>query len=272
MNMKYKPQVYSSWGLESNARLNFPCEIYVDYMPKDKDLYGKVRIILIQEPVRPGLIADMINPAYFDCYNHVFTYHQEVLEANPKAVLFIAANTRIEDDYYPGKKIFGVSTWISGRNSTGKPGVHMREELWVRKDDIKIPLRFYLSSQLPYKFGDYKNGLILGNNKAEMFDTMYHIAFDTVSLRNFFSEKLIDCFRTLTLPIYYGCTNIGDYFNTDGILIAHNAIEAIDICNGLTPEFYHSKLAAIRDNYERSENYLSHRQCLDRKLNIMFNT
>jgi hypothetical protein len=46
-------------------------------------------------------------------------------------------------------------------------------------------------------------------------DYKYSVAIENKSIPNYFSEKLIECFMTYTLPIYAGCTNIHEYFDAD---------------------------------------------------------
>jgi hypothetical protein len=67
-----------------------------------------------------------------------------------------------------------------------------------------------------------------------------------------FSEKISDCFMMGTIPIYYGIDNIGDYFNTDGII---NLTDDFSI-EDLSFELYYSKLDAIKDNFDRGFNLL----------------
>lgn len=52
----------------------------------------------------------------------------------------------------------------------------------------------------------------------------YHIAIENTSSRYYWTEKLSDCYLTSTYPIYYGCTNVGDYF-------PEGAFTGIDIRN-----------------------------------------
>lgn len=40
----------------------------------------------------------------------------------------------------------------------------------------------------------------------------YHIAIENSSQRYYWTEKLSDCYLAGTFPLYYGCTNVGDYF------------------------------------------------------------
>ena len=66
------------------------------------------------------------------------------------------------------------------------------------------------------------------------------------------NPKITDCFMTGTIPIYYGIDNIGDYFNTDGIIRLTDDFKVED----LSFDLYHSKLDAIKDNFERGLNIL----------------
>lgn len=40
----------------------------------------------------------------------------------------------------------------------------------------------------------------------------YSIAIENTSVEDYFTEKISDCFLSYTIPIYYGCKNIGKYF------------------------------------------------------------
>lgn len=42
---------------------------------------------------------------------------------------------------------------------------------------------------------------------------------ENVRQRNYFSEKLIDALLTRTVPVYWGCPNIGDYFDSAGFVL-----------------------------------------------------
>ena len=69
------------------------------------------------------------------------------------------------------------------------------------------------------------------------------------------SEKINDCFLTGTIPIYFGCDVIGDFFNMDGILVFENQKELDDILNNLSFDLYKSMLPAVYDNLERAKKY-----------------
>jgi hypothetical protein len=87
-------------------------------------------------------------------------------------------------------------------------------------------------------------------------DYMFSIAIENCKSDYYFTEKLIDCFVTGTIPIYWGCPSISKFFNTDGILSFNSLEELRDILKGLTPELYYSKISAVKENYELAKQYL----------------
>ena len=90
-------------------------------------------------------------------------------------------------------------------------------------------------------------------NKADgLRDYCFSFALENGTYPNMFSEKITDCFMTGTIPIYYGIDNIGDYFNTDGIIKLTDDFNIED----LSFELYNSKLEAIKDNFDRGFNLL----------------
>jgi hypothetical protein len=84
----------------------------------------------------------------------------------------------------------------------------------------------------------------------------YHFAIENCKKDYWFTEKLIDCLMTGTIPIYWGCPSIFKFFNSEGVIIfdsLHDLKEKLKLCN---PEYYESKLPAIRENLELARKYL----------------
>lgn len=46
----------------------------------------------------------------------------------------------------------------------------------------------------------------------------YSIAIENFSCNDYWTEKIADCFLSWTMPIYFGCKNITDYFPKDSII------------------------------------------------------
>lgn len=63
------------------------------------------------------------------------------------------------------------------------------------------------------KLDVYGRGINDFNDKWEtLAPYKYHIALENSSSKYYWTEKISDCFLAGTFPIYYGCTNINDYF------------------------------------------------------------
>jgi hypothetical protein len=83
----------------------------------------------------------------------------------------------------------------------------------------------------------------------------FNIACENQLINNMFTEKLLDCFTSRTVPIYFGCPNLGKYFDVRGV-IQFNTIEHLEhILATLTPEDYERRLPYIEANYQLSRPY-----------------
>lgn len=100
----------------------------------------------------------------------------------------------------------------------------------------------------------YGRGFNEINSKLEgLKDYCFSITMENATYPNMFTEKITDCFMTGTIPIYYGIKNIGDFFNTDGIITLDDNFKIED----LSFELYKSKITAVKDNFERANNLLT---------------
>jgi len=76
----------------------------------------------------------------------------------------------------------------------------------------------------------------------------YSVAIENNVIPNYFSEKLCECFLSYTMPIYYGCPNIKDYFD-------ERALIAIDM-NNLKASIEIIERAIDENLYERNFEYM----------------
>lgn len=81
-------------------------------------------------------------------------------------------------------------------------------------------------------------------------DYRFCIAMENDYANNYFTEKLLDCMLSGTIPIYHGCKNIEKYFDVNGIITFETVDELTDILNNLTKKDYTSRLSSIQKNYE----------------------
>ena len=82
-------------------------------------------------------------------------------------------------------------------------------------------------------------------------DYMFSVGIENAVYDTYFTEKLTDCFACGTIPIFYGCKGVTEYFNEDGIIFLDDDFDL----STLTKDLYYSKMDVIKDNFERSINF-----------------
>lgn len=78
-------------------------------------------------------------------------------------------------------------------------------------------------------------------------DYYFSITIENEKYSNYYTEKLMDCFSTGTIPIYYGTPELPKMFNQDGVIILDNTFDV----SQLSADLYFSKMDAIKENYEK---------------------
>lgn len=234
----------------------FACDVHFSYMHAIRNDRFKVLLLLTEpEPIRMPEEDLAIHWAKFD----LIVSHEERHKKYPNVVVMDYWDTYIKD--YPLKKEFDVSTLVSiGGGPRNMDGYLLREELYHRRSEINIPHRFFASSRLA-NWESLGLPKLPNNAKDALFTSMFHIAIENVIQPDLFTEKIGDCFKTFTIPIYRGCPHTADYGIDDRGIIRFNTInECIDICNRLTPDDYYSRMEYMTANcrlMESKENWLS---------------
>jgi len=196
----------------------------------------------------------------------ILTWDEELLKL-PNAKRFLQPYSAHWIDilnYNKWDKEFSVSTVVGGKCET--IGHKMRHELYTRQEEITIPKKFYISSAIPItnKF----NNPYLGKSKHPLFDSMFHICIENVGRRkNAITEKLVDSLSTGTVPIHWGCTNLSDFFDPEGIIVAKDVDDIIQICNQLTPDLFNKMKPHIENNKKLALKYFDIRVNVIREVN-----
>ena len=88
-------------------------------------------------------------------------------------------------------------------------------------------------------------------------DALHNYAFSVAIENNtskndyYFTEKLLECFITGTVPIYHGCPNIDKFFDTRGVLTFSTQEELDNILDSLSEEKYNSMLEYVNHNFNK---------------------
>lgn len=86
-------------------------------------------------------------------------------------------------------------------------------------------------------------------------DFRYSVVCENCREDYYFSEKLIDCFMTGTIPIYWGCPSIGKFFDSRGIIQFSKLKDLKQIVELLSEEDYNLRLDAIQNNFRLAQDY-----------------
>ena len=160
-------------------------------------------------------------------YDYLLTQYPELLKL-PNSVELIG-NGSFVDPAPDIKKKFGVSIVMTNRMVA--PGHPMRRELYERRKEIKIPFDIYRGTWNEFEPSEDTIQMPPWPNKkwkVNAFDCMFHIVIEGFKNDHYYSEKLIDCLITKTVPIYWGHTKIGKYFNDKGMIEVNTVDEIIE--------------------------------------------
>jgi hypothetical protein len=257
----YKPIIKNGdYLFRDNFTFEFPVEIHFSRMAEfDNSDALKVLVLSSESMMSPNrsTIHDVINN--HTRYNLILSADDEINTFCDNAQLFPYGSTWLNRGkidhpdglgcYEPGPiferehKNFDVS-FLASWYDIDRPGYRLRQEIWNRKDEIEIPTTFYTSTKC---FSESPNPLPAGE-KDSLFDSQYHICIENQAMGHYFSEKVIDAFLTETIPVYWGCTNIEDYFDVDGMILFQTFDELKDKLNEITPSYYESILNIVHKN------------------------
>lgn len=194
-------------------------------------------------------------------YNHILSYDKVILNTFPHARLCLHGGCWVHKDEYEAvniaEKMFKVSCIVGCKQET--EGHTFRLQLYIQQ--TKLPnVIFYRSSREGYVLPSICNNPLLDtDSKYPLFKTyQFSLVIENSKQENYFTEKLIDCLITKTIPIYWGCPNIDDFFDTSGwVLLDTTTINEVKFAmESLTPDMYERYQDVIERNYETAKQYV----------------
>lgn len=177
-------------------------------------------------------------------FDKIFTHSSKLLDSLPNAVFFPAGNAWVEnnDTEVYNKKTKLVSMICSKKVITD-----------FHKLRVQIA-RKLKQENLCDLFGNLDGGPRFEKKEDTLLDYRFQVVVENDVLDFYFTEKILDCFLSFTIPVYIGALKIGQFFNLDGIIqIDPKDYDRVDeIVKQLTPEYYIEHLDAVKDNYNRA--------------------
>lgn len=203
-------------------------------------------------------------------YHTIITFNQNVLNTCPNSKSYLYGTTWIERAYYDKidttKKQFKISHLAGTKLMNNAEGHKMRQNIHHNQQVLNdFPITFFRSSQQPH-IHDYGNNPLLGlgnsdttpHNKLPLFEEFqFAIVIENSKQTNYFTEKIMDCVLTKTIPIYWGCPNINDYFDTTGwiLLDTSDLKELAEKLKALDSTYYHTYKDIIDNNHKKAQEY-----------------
>jgi hypothetical protein len=167
-------------------------------------------------------------------YEYIFTHNSKLLSLGRNFV-FVPAN----------------SFWVL------TPKIHKKDKLVSMIYSNKKQTEGHRKRlEIANKYGKYLDSYGFGINPIKhkeegLNDYMFSVVVENGKYDDYFTEKILDCFATGTIPVYWGCDCIDKYFDKDGII---KLTDDFDITN-LTEEYYYSKIESVKNNFNEVLKY-----------------
>jgi len=241
-----------------------PFTLFVDDIPQVQEDLSEVNVLVLQEPNEYFGLHDwaIANKQYFSV---ILTWDEKVLNNCDNAMFLPFGHTWFRKAEYEKTydKIFQVSHLAGVLNKTY--GHSLRHELTAREHELKTPTNFYKTYGSRSDINDARKG------KIEVFGgSQFGVAIENTNHRGYFTEKILDLFLLKTIPIYWGCSNIGDFFNPYGIFECSNVDDITYTINSLDETTYENHREAIEENYQTALKYVDYEQNIVNTITNLF--
>jgi hypothetical protein len=192
-------------------------------------------------------------PGVIDRFRAVFTHDAELIAARPDKCRFV-----------PGGGI-----WIGGRVGGGEIKLYEKRALVSMVSSNKRMCEWHLrrlNIALALLDDPRVTVFIAGQDNRSpswvpivetLADFRYSIVMENNQDSYYFTEKLLNCFATGTVPIYFGAKEIGRIFDPEGIISFSSESELPAILASLSAEDYERRRPAVERNFARCNEFLT---------------
>lgn len=261
-------RIYSYWFRPSSPIIHIPEPAIIIVDDDTILLSDKLPCIFLQ--CEPRIVQDLVSYVSKNAFQFhtIMTYDHDLLVRCPNARFYIGAQTWMSHEYHQNMDVslkeYKISTLAGSKCINQSAGHLFRQAIHYRQHELsRFPITFFRSSVQQPPLPDLGNNPFLisntsTNSKENLFHTFqFAIVIENTTQRNYFSEKLIDCLITKTIPIYYGGVNIHQFFNTAGwIILPTTSVEDLSsYLETLHPDYYASYQEIIEQNYEKAVAY-----------------
>jgi hypothetical protein len=226
----------------SNMDFYLICDELVDtpfplFFPKSK------RIAVLKET--PGYYASFSKKKMQNRFRHVFTHVDAWASSLSNARLVEFSSNWVSRD----------PNWTGLEDKTKLVSFigNIIHHETIAYDFRREVAEFALSNQ---KIDAYGKGVKPVEYKSEaLANYRFSIALENSQTDFYFTEKIIDCFLSSTIPIYYGCPRIDRYYDERGMFVFDSIETLKDIVDELSEGLYEKMLPYVIENKKRCLDY-----------------
>jgi hypothetical protein len=229
---------------------------YIEWNKKDQS--ASVSVYIDSEVLTPVVDKSKFNIAWFcesPWINRRYTQHFDNLELKEKLLsnfdLIFSCDKEFIEKHPEVKYLLPHAfTWCKDRN------VFPKIKMWsiIASGKTEAPghkLRHLIVDTYKDHLSVFGSGYKKIDSKNEgLNDFRFSFAIENVKVEGYWTEKIVDCFATGTIPIYWGANSVSEYFLEDGIVRINDEFD-LSVCN---EDFYKSKLDVIKENFDRAIN------------------
>lgn len=214
--------------------------VYTDHCIQFPDKIGKTKIGWLLEPEEyfPWSYA-WVRENYKEM-DYIFTWKKELLSIDSRFIFLKPGNSwirRADAQIYPKTKLCSMIA----SDKDFMEGHQLRRNIFARYQD---------------RFDRYgKDTVPLDYVLPAYQDYMFTVAVENVKEDYMFSEKLVCALLTGTVPIYWGCPSLSNFFDMRGIITFDTSNQVRGILDSITPEKYNEMLPYIQKNYYLAKKY-----------------
>lgn len=238
----YDRPEHIEWDKKEKNKIAVFTERYFDFDVIDK-CKSEIKICWpLESPLIHPLAYSWVKKNW-ERFDYIITFDEELIRLipNEKIIYFSPGGSwlwRNEWSIYP--KIKNVSIVASMKNWT--VGHKLRQKvIALFEDKFDLVCGF---DRKPVK------------NKVDIFeDYRYSVVIENCKENWYWTASLLDSFLCGTVPIFWGCPDIGKYFDTRGMIIFNDADDLATIFPALNEKDYYSRMPYIQENFERAKKF-----------------
>lgn len=223
-------------GSDAVSSVCFFTDMHLPEAVRSDKFKRKIAWLLEPRSIHPRIYQYVLQ--HWREFDVVLTFDDMLISSIPNARFYPWGTSWIEDD--PGVKSKLTSTIVSPKRFT--MGHRLRHEVAKQfSDKIDVWGRDYLG-KIPKK-------------ELGLAPYYFSVTIENDVIDTYFTEKLLDCFATKTVPIYRGTHKLDTFFNTDGIIFFDTIEDLKNILDNLTIDYYNRRISAVEENYKLFEFY-----------------